>query len=215
MTKATRILMSGTMVWVLAICLLPATGSAATAFNFTFSSAGSSATVSQGFLTSLTENISAITINGVSYTGLNDTLTVTSTAAADNFAFSGALSGALTGVNGTWLDFEIQPSTATQNGAGDFVVVYGSAASLDNVSSVLALDLGATFTTGIGELSIGAGSGALINSQGVVTSDVLSATLFSVTIGTPEPSAFLLLGMGLLVICAVARTTICSSTRTH
>ena len=212
MTKMARILKYGAMAWVCTICLLPATCGAATVFNFTFNSTGSFATVSGGVLTSLTESISTVTINGVSYSGLTDLLTVTSSATADTFAFSGALNGALAGVSGGWLVFETQPSVATVNGAGDFVVTFGSGTSADSVSSVLASDLGVTFTLGPGDVSDGVGNGALINSQGLVTSDVLSATLFSTLSsppGTPEPSAFLLLGTGLLVMFIVGRKTLC------
>jgi hypothetical protein len=204
----TRILINGVTAWVLAICLLPATCSAGTVLNFTFDSAGSSGTVSGGFLTSLTEDISTVAINGTSYSGLTDQLTVTSTGTADTFAISGALNGALAGVTGTWLIFETQPSVATAIGAGEFVVTYGNGTSLDSVSSVLASDLGVTFTTGAGGVSLGTGNGALID-QGGVTSNVLSPTLSSNSTGTPEPSSCLMLGTGLFVMFMVGRKTFC------
>ncbi len=207
MTKITGITINGAMVWVLAVCLLPATCRAGTVLGFTFNSAGSSATVSGGFLTSLTEDISTVAINGTSYNGLSDQLTVTTTSTADTFTISGALNGALAGVTGTWLIFETDPSVATENGAGDFVVTYGDATSLDSVSSVLASDLNVTFTTGVGEVSLGVGNGVLIGGDGTVASNVLTPTLASTSTGTPEPSSCLMLGTGLLVVFMVGRKT--------
>jgi len=192
------------MAWVLAICLFPATCSADTAFNFTFSSAGSSATVSSGVLISLIENISTITINGVSYSGLTDELSETSFATADVFTISGALNGALADVSGNWLVFETQPSAATANGAGDFVVTYGSGKSLDSISGVLASNLGVTFNTGAGGVSLGVGNGALIDDLGLVESNVLFTRLSS-SIVLPEPSSCVMLGTGLFVMFMAGR----------
>lgn len=209
MIKVTNIPMSVAIAAALATFPLAATSRASVALNFTFSSAGSSGDVSGGFLTSLTEDISTVTINGTSYSGLTDQLTITSTGAADTFAISGALNGALVGVTGTWLTFETQPSEASVNGAGDFVVTYGNPKSVDSVSSVLAADLGVTFTTGAGALSVLAGNGAIIDTAGQVISDVLSPTLSSTSDGAPEPSSCLLLGAGLLVVFLAVRNTLC------
>lgn len=204
MIQVTRILINGAMAGALAICLLPATCSADTLFNFTFSSAGSSGTVASGVLISLNENISTVTINGVAYSGLTDQLSETSFATYDKFSISGGLNGALAGVTGTWLVFETQPSAATANGAGNFLVTYGNGTSLDSISGVLASNLGVSFNTGVGGVSLGVGNGALIDSLGVVESNVLFATLSSAPL-IPEPSSCLMLGTGLIVMFTAGR----------
>jgi hypothetical protein len=200
----TRILINSAMAWVLAICLLPATCSADTIVNFTFSSAGSSGTVSGGILISLYENISTVAINGVSYTGLTDQLAETSFATYDIFTISGALNGGLAGVSGTWLKFETQSSVATEDGAGDFVVAYGNGKSLDSISGVLASNLGVAFNTGAGGISLGIGNGALIDILGMVESNVLFIRLPAGPV-IPEPSSCLMLGTGLIAMFTAGR----------
>lgn len=199
-----RILINGAMAWVLAICLLAASCSAATLVNFTFNSAGSLGTVSGGVLISLYENISTVTINGVAYSGLTDQLTETSFSAYDVFTISGALNGALAGVTGNWLKFETQPSLATENGAGNFVVTYGAGTALDSISGALASNLGATFNTGPGGVSLGIGSGALIDNLDTVVSNVMFVMLPSEP-EIPEPSSCLMLGTGLIVMFTARR----------
>ena len=202
MSRMTGILVNRAIV--LAICLLPAACSAETLFNFTFSATGSSATVADGILVSLGENISTVTINGVAYSGLTDQLTEVSFATYDRFSISGALNGALAGVAGTWLVFQTQPSVAMQNGAGDYLVTYGNGTALDSISGVIASNLGVTFNTGAGGVSLGVGNGALIDSLGMVESNVLFARVSSAPV-IPEPSSCLMLGTGLIVMFTAGR----------
>jgi len=173
-------------------CLLPA-ASASTIFTFSNLPSTGTYTASTG-ITSITYD--SLSINGTSTSG---TFTETYSNSTGTLTIAGTDSSL--GLSGTLIT--IQDSPAVTVAASKTLNLYGAVSTITLNNSTFAADLGLTGTTTVLPSKViaenfGITTGAAVSGVSQVTSSIASLTL-----PTPEPSTFAMLGLFLLAAACI------------